>query len=206
MNHTFVKICGLRTRQEVQVAVHAGADAIGFVFVESPRRISVDDAVEITEDVPDSVLRVAVMREPSAQQWKKVAEGFRPDCLQMEAANFARISLSPDVSALPVYRDQPELREDAIASESRILFEGPNSGQGQLADWARARRLARKTQLVLAGGLHIDNVVPAIEAVHPWGVDVSSGVERNRGVKDLHKIEAFVNAVRNMDSMHADPD
>lgn len=186
--------------------MHAGANAIGFVFVESPRRISIDEALRITDDVPGSVLRVAVMYEPSAKEWKKIAEGFRPDCLQMEAANFSKISTSSDIRALPVYRDQPELREDSIANEPRVLFEGAKSGRGQLADWTRARRLAKKTQLVLAGGLNADNVVGAIEAVKPWGVDVSSGVESSRGVKDLHKIEAFINTVRNMESLHADQD
>ena len=202
----FIKICGLRTRAEVQAAVRAGADAIGFVFADSPRQISVAEARDITQDVPESVIQVAVMREPTAEEWQEVAKGFRPDCLQMEAANYARISLSSNISSLPVYRDEPALAEDAVADESRILFEGPQSGRGQRADWAVARRLARKTQLVLAGGLNADNVVEAIDAVQPWGVDVSSGVERSRGVKDLGKIEAFVEAVRNMESLHADRD
>jgi phosphoribosylanthranilate isomerase len=78
----------------------------------------------------------------------------------------------------------------------RMLFEGPTSGIGELADWGRAAELARQTQLILAGGLSAENVAEAIEAVRPFGVDVSSGVEETPGIKDPDKIFEFVRAVR----------
>lgn len=178
------------------MAVDAGADALGFVFAESPRRISVNDACAITESVPDSVMRVAVMRTPSAAEWAEVAAGFRPDCLQMEATHFAALADVKATRALPVFRDTPDLDERAVIAEAEVLFEGAQSGRGQTADWSRAARLARATRVVLAGGLTPDNVGAAIETVRPWGVDVSSGVESRPGHKDHDRILAFLTAAR----------
>jgi phosphoribosylanthranilate isomerase len=78
----------------------------------------------------------------------------------------------------------------------RIVFEGPTSGIGELADWGRAAELARQTEVILAGGLSAENVAEAIQAVRPFGVDVSSGIESERGVKDPAKIAEFVRAAR----------
>jgi phosphoribosylanthranilate isomerase len=77
-----------------------------------------------------------------------------------------------------------------------MLFEGPSSGIGELADWGRAAELARQTQMILAGGLTPENVAEAVQAVRPFGVDVSTGVEASPGVKDPTKIRAFVRAAR----------
>ena len=79
---------------------------------------------------------------------------------------------------------------------TRCLVEGPRSGTGQVADWAAAAAMAARTQVVLAGGLHADNVAAAVQAVRPWGVDVSSGVESAPGVKDAARIHQFVFAAR----------
>ena len=194
----FVKICGLTKDEDVRQAVAAGADALGFVFADSPRRISVAHAAQLSGEVPSSVIRVAVMRNPTPDQWIEVRDGFRPDWLQMEAANFGVLGDTVGVRPLPVYRDTPALDETAFEQEEIALFEGAHSGRGQIADWDRAARLASRTQLLLAGGLDPENVAEAIASVHPWGVDVSSGVESARGVKDPQKIEAFIDAVRNV--------
>jgi phosphoribosylanthranilate isomerase len=197
---TFVKICGLTTAADVAAAVAAGADAVGFVFAESPRRVSVDTAIEIARDVPDSVIRVAVMRHPTPTEWRDVATGFVPDWLQTEAADFAALDDVAPAQRMPVYRDAPGLDIEGLYREDRALFEAPVSGEGQRADWDAAARLSAATRLVLAGGLDANNVGDAIVKVRPWGVDVSSGVERSRGVKDPEKIAAFIAAVRALES------
>ena len=104
---------------------------------------------------------------------------------------------------MPVYRDQANLDMAAVEREEQCLFEASESGAGQLADWKIARLLSRKTRLMLAGGLTPRNVGAAIRQVQPWGVDVSSGVEKSRGVKDPEQIAAFVNAVRQMECADA---
>jgi phosphoribosylanthranilate isomerase len=136
------------------------------------------------------------MRHPLPEEWNAVAAMARPDWLQTEARDFSGLKLPPGVEALPVYRDVPSLDTGALAREDRALFEGRASGIGQAPDWDRARALAGVTRLVLSGGLTPENVGEAIRRVRPWGVDVSSGVEASRGVKDPARIRAFVGAVR----------
>lgn len=196
----FVKVCGLSTPADVAAAVDAGADAIGFVFAESPRRVSVDEAARLTRDVPASMVRVAVMRHPTQSEWDAVVTGFGPDWLQTEAGDFDALDVADSVQRMPVFRDVAELDVEALCRAPRVLFEAARSGAGERADWNTAARLATSTQLMLAGGLDPDNVAVAIQKVRPWGVDVSSGVERSRGVKDPDRIAAFVNAVRELEN------
>lgn len=196
----FVKVCGLSTPADVAAAVDAGADAIGFVFAESPRRVSVDEAARLTRDVPASMVRVAVMRHPTQAEWDDVMTGFGPDWLQTEAGDFDALDVADSVQRMPVFRDVAELDVEALCRAPRVLFEAARSGAGERADWNTAARLATSTQLMLAGGLDPDNVAAAIQKVRPWGVDVSSGVERSRGVKDPDRIAAFVNAVRELEN------
>ncbi|MGI9329135.1 MAG: phosphoribosylanthranilate isomerase [Gammaproteobacteria bacterium] len=192
----FVKICGCRTREQVEAAVEAGADGLGFVFAPSPRQVTPERARELCESLPAHVQRIAVMHHPEAAEWQAVQAVFRPDCLQTDADDFMGLTVDPAIRGLPVYRDIDGLDEEAVAVQPLALFEAGASGQGQRADWERAARLAARTELILAGGLNPDNVAVAISQVKPWGVDVSSGVERQRGVKDLALIKAFVAAAK----------
>jgi phosphoribosylanthranilate isomerase len=199
----WIKICGLTSVDAVEAAVRAGADAIGFVFAESPRKVSVRWARELAQDISPSIMRVAVMRHPTQKAWAEVALGFEPDWLQTDADDFANLDIESGVQRLPVYRDIPDLEIDVVATQQRALFEGPVSGHAQQVDWKRASSLAGVTQLVLAGGLDDRNVGDAIRQVRPWGVDVSSGVERSRGEKDPEKIAAFISAVRKVERSDA---
>lgn len=198
----FVKICGCRTREAVEAAVDAGADALGFVFAPSPRRVTPEQARELCEGLPQTVLHVAVMHQPSPDEWLEVRRVFQPDWLQTDADDFAPLPVGGNVRPLPVYRDFGDLDEDAVAVQPLALFEAGTSGAGVRADWERAAQLAARTDLILAGGLDPDNVADAIRQVRPWGVDVSSGVERKRGVKDLNRIVAFIAAAK-AEGLHA---
>jgi phosphoribosylanthranilate isomerase len=192
----FVKVCGLSTPDALDAAIEAGADAVGFVFAESPRQIAPSAAARLAAVVPRTILKVAVMRHPTRAAWTRVFEEFDPDCLQTDAEDLAGIQLPAGCSALPVYR------EGAVPADElpeRMLFEGKHSGSGQTADWDAARALATRTELILAGGLDVENVADAITLVRPFGVDVSSGVESGRGVKDRRKILEFVSRVRELE-------
>lgn len=199
----FVKICGLRTARAVDAALLAGADALGFVFADSPRRVTAEQAERLCADVPPVIIRVAVMQHPTAADWQRVTAGFAPDWLQTDAADYESLTLPESVSPLPVYRDGPVLPDIAAAGDAPILFEASRSGEGIRADWDRAARLAATRPVILAGGLDPDNVGDAIGRVRPWGVDVSSGVESRRGVKDAGRIAAFVAAVRAAEQVYA---
>ena len=189
----WVKVCGLRTSEDVAAACAAGADAIGFVFAPSVRRVSPAEAAVAAAAAPANVQRVAVFLHPTQAELDEVLAGFTPDIVQTDAADLAALQVPAGVAVLPVVR----------AGGSRIgllptrcLVEGPRSGTGQVADWAAAADYAARTQVVLAGGLHAGNVGAAVQAVRPWGVDVSSGVESAPGIKDAARIHEFVFAAR----------
>lgn len=185
----FVKICGVIDATAARAAAAAGADAVGFVFAESPRQISAPDALEISAELPPEVLRVAVFRRPSPAEIERVVEVFTPDLVQADHEAIAGLD---GVAVLPVFREG--LR--SVPESRRFLYEGPVSGVGSAVDLRQAAQVARRGEMVLAGGLHPANVGDAIVRVRPHGVDVSSGVESSPGVKAPALIESFVAAVR----------
>lgn len=184
----FVKICGMTDEQAVDAAVDAGADAVGFVFSKSVRQLTTARATNLSERVPDGVLKVAVFRRPPPDELDRVLSEFAPDLVQADYDTIANL----DADTLPVYREGLA----TIPDRRRFLFEGPQSGVGRQVDLDGAARMARLGDMVLAGGLRPDNVGGAILAVRPFGVDVSSGVESEPGEKDPVLIRSFVAAVR----------
>lgn len=188
----FTKICGLSERQHVDAAVAAGADAVGFVFAESVRRVTPQHASEIASGVPDNVRRVAVMLHPANEEWLKVLQQFEPDVLQTDAADFDELDVPMTVEHWPVYREGGA----GPALQGTFVYEGAKSGRGETVDWSAAAGLAAEGDMILAGGLGIENVTTAIRTVRPFGVDVSSGVESAPGRKDSGLIERFIRAVR----------
>jgi phosphoribosylanthranilate isomerase len=190
----FVKICGLRDADSVAAAVGAGANAVGFVFAESPRRVSPQQAKAASQGTPGHIQRVAVMRHPSNEEWGAVLDEFAPDVLQTDIEDFARLDVPPQVLRWPVVREGS--RAAASDLPEVFVYEGANSGAGQTVDWTRAAVMANRGRLILAGGLAAGNVAAAIAAVRPWGVDVSSGVESRPGQKDVKLMQQFIGAVR----------
>ncbi len=191
--NVMVKICGLTTPEAVAAAVEAGADAVGFVFAESVRRVTPEEAASLAETLPEEIARVAVMKHPSPAEVAAMQAGFSPTFLQTEYADFGHVEVVGPCRPLPVLRAGGPI---PARLPPMVLFEGPRSGSGETTDWSQAARLARKTRLILAGGLDPDNVGDAIALVRPYGVDVSSGVEASPGRKDPELITRFVDAVR----------
>jgi phosphoribosylanthranilate isomerase len=189
----WIKICGMTHPEAVQAALAAGADAIGFVFAPSSRRVDPAQARALALPARGRLRCVAVTRHPDAALLKEILTVFVPDILQTDAADFPTLDLPERFVRLPVVRAQAGR---VAAPAGRFLFEGPDSGTGRVSDWSQARELARGSELVLAGGLTPDNVAAAIRSVRPFGVDVSSGVEDAPGTKSPAKIAAFVAAAR----------
>lgn len=190
----FVKICGLRDAGSVAAAVEAGVDALGFVFAESVRKISPKQASAVAQEIPTGVQRVAVMRHPSNEEWRAVLDEFEPDVLQTDVEDFEELDVPSQVLCWPV------IREGSSAASGELpgvfVYEGKNSGAGEIVDWSRAAAAAGRGRMILAGGLAVDNVAEAIETTRAWGVDVSSGVESRPGQKDVELIRQFIGAVR----------
>jgi len=189
----WVKICGMTTPAAVAAALEAHADAIGFVFAASVRRVTPQAANELAAPARGRVPCVAVIRQATQQEFDAILAAFAPDVLQAELSDLARLALPRELAVLAVVRAGHEPPDPPPV---RVLFEGPVSGTGVPCDWTRARAFAQKTQLVLAGGLNARNVAAAIHAVRPFGVDVSSGVEEKPGIKSALQIARFVQAAR----------
>ena len=184
-----VKICGMTASNAVDAAIDAGADALGFVFYEqSPRNLAPEEAVRLAASIPRNVKKVAVMLHPSAALWERVQKNFRPQVLQTDVEDFSYLNVKTDIEKWPV------LRESSMPKcvPEKFVYEGKRSGYGEVVDWNVAAKLARRSQMILAGGLSTENVQEAIQLVSPFGVDVSSAVESRPGVKDVDKIRAFV--------------
>lgn len=184
-----VKICGMTDDAGIEAAIEAGADALGFVFyAPSPRNLTPRRAAELAAAAPSNVLRVAVMLHPEAEDWLAVQQALQPDVLQTDYEDFDYLDVQDGIEKWPV------IREGAVPCElpAAFVYEGSQSGKGQKVDWQVAATLAKQHKLILAGGLTADNVAAAIGEVQPYGVDVSSAVESQPGVKDAKKIRAFV--------------
>ena len=189
----FIKLCGMTTPEAVHAALECEVDAIGFVFATSVREVSAQRANELAAPARRRLACVAVTRRPSPETVAAIVSEFRPDILQTDIEDLDSLSLPKSLSVLPVVRPGPA---GACLVPRRVLFEGPVSGSGQTTDWRQAAELAARTEVILAGGLNVLNVALAIRQVHPFGVDVSSGVEQSRGIKSPQKIEQFVAAAR----------
>lgn len=195
----FVKICGLSNELHVQVAVEAGADAVGFVFADSVRRVEPLQAARIASGVPETVKRVAVMLHPSNDEWQEVLRDFAPDVLQTDAEDFDGLDVPDTVECWPVYREGNRVT-DTFRVDPKVsvtyLYEGARSGSGETVDWSRAATIAEHGDMILAGGISAANVAEAISIVRPFGVDVSSAVEAAPGEKDSQLIREFISAAK----------
>jgi phosphoribosylanthranilate isomerase len=189
----YIKICGMTTPVAVNAALACEVDAIGFVFAQSVRRVTPRQATELAAPARHRIACVAVMRHPTRAAVDEVLRDFKPDILQTDIDDIESLDLPETLSVLPVMRPGPQR---ACMLPGRVLFEGPVSGSGQTTDWNVAAELAFRSQVILAGGLDPVNVGIAIRQVRPFGVDVSSGVEEQPGIKSSEKIEKFVVAAR----------
>jgi len=189
----FIKICGITSADAVSAAATAQVDAIGFVFAPSPRQVTPGQAAQLAALAPPGMLRIAVAQHPLQMKVDEICRVLKPDYFQTDVEDLRELRIPAHIKVLPVLRFG---RKTPSPLPRRIVFEGPTSGIGELADWGRAAELARQTELILAGGLTAENVAEAVQVVRPFGVDVSSGVEQDHGVKDPGKIYAFVRAAR----------
>ena len=206
MSRTRIKICGLTRAQDVRAAVDHGADAIGFVFyASSPRAVSIAQAAQLVALLPPFVASVGLFVNATEDDINCVLERvplqllqFHGDEAEADCARFGR----PWIKAARM-RAGVDLVEFASLhpGASGILvdaFVEGYGGGGKTFDWSLIPQGFGRP-LVLSGGLDADNVVDAVRRIRPWAVDVSSGVESDKGIKDTAKIAAFIAGVRDAD-------
>jgi len=202
MTSVFIKVCGITRAGDARHAVEQGATALGFVlWPKSPRAITADRAAEIVAELPAHVLSVGVFVNESIDSIRTTAEHVGLTAVQLhgdEPPAYADALEWPVIRAVSV--GEINLAADAWSPDTALLVDNIDpvlrGGTGSAVDWTRAAGIAKTRRVVLAGGLTPDNVATAIRAVHPFGVDVSSGVEWAPGVKDLDKVAQFISNAR----------
>ncbi|MDB5073014.1 MAG: phosphoribosylanthranilate isomerase [Candidatus Eremiobacteraeota bacterium] len=212
---TRVKICGCRSVRDVRSAINAGADAVGVIMAESsPRRVSMEDFRDIARFVPALVSLVAVFVEPPASLVDEALKaGAIPQFHGNEDADWCE-SFAPG----PYLKAYHVRDDDAVAADAFLRFARPfehatwlfdtaragggSGGTGRTFAWEKLTALGAQRAFVVSGGLTPENVGACVQAVRPYAVDVSSGVETN-GVKDPRKVRAFIEAVREADGLVA---
>lgn len=195
-----VKICGITTPEQAQMAQQYGADALGLVIYEkSPRYVSVDQAAKIRAAITGSTLAIALLVNPSESLVKQVIEQVKPDFIQFhgdEVPDFCHQFNFPFIRAVRM-RDGLDINAEVAAynAEGGFLFDAWSDdlygGTGHSFDWSRLPTTT-DYQLILAGGLTAENVNQAVAMTQPYMVDVSGGVESSPGVKDPQKVKAFI--------------
>lgn len=196
-----VKICGLKEEEHIQAAIVAGATWIGFMFAPSKRQISVKRACELAKIVPPHVKKVGVFVNPTDQEVREAVEAVGLDYVQYhgnETPSFISDLGYPSIKAISIhgYEDVEKARHYDV---DYYLFDAPGTdyagGSGHVFDWSLLDQLSiSKDRVILAGGLNSENVARAIAEVQPFGVDVSSGVEKD-GRKCNKLIQQFIKTV-----------
>jgi phosphoribosylanthranilate isomerase len=216
---TWIKICGTTNLEDARVAVDAGADAIGFVFVrQSPRWIEHEAVAGIIAELPEKIEKVGVFANELPSKVREVVKHAGLTAVQLhgdESLDYAQ-ALFLDKTRPRVYRALSMRTVFSVTSgaaflnpRSQALFDAVlvdsgsptrQGGTGLTFDWVRAQPfisgLRKKHKVIVAGGLTPDNVARALEMFKPWGVDVASGVEASPGKKDQQKVRDFIKAVR----------
>ena len=198
----FVKICGITRAEDALAAVALGANALGFVFwPASPRCIDPLKARHIVVTLPPSVTAIGVFVDQPAAEVTRIAEQVGLGAVQLhghEDEKYVRAMNRPVIKAVPV--DGAQATEVARwPRDVTVLLDVHDpvkkGGTGRTIDWAAAAAVAAERNIILAGGLTADNVAEAVTTVHPYGIDVSSGVEAEPGIKDYERLRALFEVV-----------
>jgi phosphoribosylanthranilate isomerase len=204
---TRIKICGITSPDDARMAADAGADAVGLVFYSpSPRAVDVERAAEIVAALPPFVTPVALFVDPQPHAVEHVLAACSVGLLQFHGEEPPALCRAFGVPYLKAIRVRPEVDllqslaryDDAAGWLLDAFHDGLYGGTGRAFDWDLVPRAASRP-MVLSGGLTPENVAEAVRKVRPWAVDVSSGVEAAKGVKDAAKVARFIAGVRNAD-------
>ena len=196
----WVKICGITSEEDALLAVAMGADAVGFVFAPSPRQMSPNAVAAITRRLPPEIFTVGVFRDEEPRRVVEIVNQAGLDAAQLhgresfEDCGYVSVRVPLVIKAFAAGDER--LARAAEYGADIVLVDAPSPGSGKVFDWRLAEGAPKGRRLVLAGGLNPENVSDAIRTVHPWGVDVSTGVEASVGKKDPTKVRVFVQAAR----------
>jgi phosphoribosylanthranilate isomerase len=196
----FIKICGITSEEDALLAVAMGADALGFVFAPSSRQMTIPKVYDITRRLPPEVLTVGVFRDESPARVIDTVFRAGLKAAQLHGRETPEQVLEVKTAIRRVIKafnaNSSAAQQADRYNTDLILVEGSTPGSGDVFDWSLMENVPRGPQIILAGGLNPENVAHAIEVVRPWGVDVSTGVERSPGKKDAVKVRQFIKEAR----------
>ncbi len=191
-----MKVCGITSEEDGLLAVALGADALGFVLAPSPRQVTPTVAGDIARHLPSEVITVGVFRNESKERVVELVHTIGLKAAQLHGretvADARWVAERVPLTIMAFAAGDRAIANAAAYGADLVLLDAPSPGSGEVFDWRLAEGVADGTRLLLAGGLDPDNVAKAIALVHPWGVDVSSGVESLPGVKDPGKLRSFI--------------
>jgi phosphoribosylanthranilate isomerase len=215
---TYIKICGIKDKENALAIAKAGADFIGLVFASSPRQVTPTQALEIVSALKKSKATaqvVGVFVNTPAPTARKIADACHLDWVQLsgdESCEYCLELARPFIKVIHISRNYPpeqacadlDNNENLLAGQKHIYLLDTDTGDkyggtGMTFNWELAKPIAKKFPVIIAGGLSPANVGRAIKIIKPWGVDVSSGVE-TKGVKNMSKVIKFIGAVREADA------
>lgn len=210
MSDLLVKICGLTTEADALVAVGLGADALGFIFAPSPRQVTVSLATDIVHRLPQGVLTVGVFRDEAPKRVVEIVNQIGLGAAQLhghETAEDTRWVAERVPTVIKAFSaGDPVIARFGEFGAAYLLVDGTSPGSGKVFDWRLAEGVIDPSRLIVSGGLGPDNVAEAVVHLHPFGVDVASGVESAPGRKDPNKVRDFVAEARRAAAMEAKPD
>lgn len=202
---TWVKICGITNKEDALHAVESGADLIGFIFWNKSKRYVPEGEVKsIVDSLGGTVKTVGVFVDEDLEELNKLVIGTGIDYVQLHGSESIEYVRGVEAEVIKAVRvkgksDIEKALEFKDVADYILLdtfVEGEQGGTGKTFDWSLVSRLSDEVPVILSGGLNVDNIRDAIEVVKPFGVDVSSGVEKTPGVKDSEKVTNFIHAVR----------
>jgi len=208
----FVKICGVTNEEDALFAVAMGADAVGFNFAAgSSRQIAVTQARDIARRLPPEVMTVGVFRDEAPQRVVEMINTAGLHAVQLHGhetpaeGEWIRKRVQFLIQAFSAGDRMLDRVAEYTAADAILIDSAAGGGSGQVFDWVLVERLPLDRRILLAGGLTPENVADAVHRVHPWGVDVATGVESRPGKKDGSKVRRFINAA-NEAADEDDPD
>ncbi|MGA9362802.1 MAG: phosphoribosylanthranilate isomerase [Bacteroidota bacterium] len=199
MSELFVKICGITNLEDALFSVESGADALGFIFYnQSPRCVEPETVQNIVAQLPKPVARIGVFVNPTVRDVTTVCQHIRLTSLQVYGNQTDGELQELGTSVIKAFQvekgfDVEQLRDYSVEAFLLDTFvRGKTGGTGRTFDWKIGQRATKYGKVILSGGLNPDNVAEAVRLVHPYGVDVCSGVEERPGKKDLKKVKEFI--------------
>ena len=201
----FTKVCGITNPGDARVAVDAGADAIGLIFAESPRKVSLEEARKVSIALPENILKVGVFVDAEPGEVLQIAREVGLDLAQLHGDETPETVAAIRNAGLPVMKALRVRNTEALGALERYEVDlfmldawsaRARGGTGETFDWGLAKSVKGRGNIVVSGGLTPENVREAVEFFEPYGVDASSSLEERPGKKSCERVRRFVRAAK----------